>query len=332
MLIGVVGAGSWGTTVANLLVQNGHQVKIWAREVEVVESINADHVNGVFLANCELDHRLVAVGEIGQAVKGVDLIVSAAPSHATRKVFELVQAEVGDERPVIVSISKGLEPETHYTMTHVISEMIPGAPVVALSGPSFAKEVFEQRPTAIVAASDDQNASGLVQQACSNGYFRVYTSSDPLGVQLGGALKNVVAIAAGILDGLDLGTNPRAALLTRGLAETTRLGEVLGADPHTFAGLAGMGDMLLTATGPLSRNRTLGIELAQGKTLDQIMNERRTVAEGVNTAKVANDLAIETGVELPIANEVEKILFENKSPKQAIRDLMERELKAERWW
>lgn len=331
MRVGVIGAGSWGTTLADMLAKNGHEVRIWAREPEVVESINKDRVNAVFLPDCRLHPKIAAEGEIAGVVAGAELVVSAAPSHAVRTIAEQVGNAIGNETPVIVSVSKGLEPTTHHTMSHVLEELIPKSPVVVLSGPSFAQEVFQGRPTAVVVASSDPIAAETTQQVFSNGYFRVYTSPDAVGVQLGGALKNVVAIAAGLLDGLELGHNPRAALITRGLAETTRLGEELGADPLTFAGLAGLGDLILTATGSLSRNRTLGIELAQGRTLPEIMAGRRTVAEGVNTAKVAAELAEQTGVELPIASEVEQILFENKAPQQAIQDLMERELKAERW-
>jgi glycerol-3-phosphate dehydrogenase (NAD(P)+) len=208
---------------------------------------------------------------------------------------------------------------------------MPGCPVVILSGPSFATEVAEQHPTAVVAASTDATAARAVQGAFSNAYFRVYSATDVLGVELGGALKNVIAIAAGIADGLGLGHNPRAALITRGLAEMARLGQALGADPMTFAGLTGIGDLVLTCTGHLSRNRSLGVALGQGRSLDDILGERRTVAEGVKTAKTALELADELGVEMPITREVERILFEGKSPRQAIRDLMERELKAEQW-
>ena len=331
MQIGVIGAGSWGTTLADMLARHGHSVKIWAREPEVVESINARRLNEIFLPERPLNENLSATGEISEALEDAEMILSAAPSHAVRPVGEQVAAALGDRRATVVSVSKGLEPGTHHTMTHVLEELLPQCPVAVLSGPSFAQEVYDSRPTAVVVASKDAMAAETAQQVFSNSYFRVYTSKDTMGVQLGGALKNVVAIATGVLDGLGLGSNPRAALLTRGLAETTRLGEELRADPHTFAGLTGMGDLILTATGALSRNRTLGIELAKGRTLEEIMAERRTVAEGVTTAKVAVELGRLTGVELPIAGEVEQILFENKSPQDALRDLMERELKAERW-
>ncbi len=331
MRIAVVGAGSWGTTLANMLVRNGHDVRLWAREAQVVESIRENRVNSVFLPDYQLQEGIQPFEDLGEVVTGAEMVVSAAPSHAVRAVGQEMALAIGDETPTVVSVSKGLEPGTHHTMTHVLEELVPQCGVVALSGPSFAQEVFQERPTAVVAASRDTAAAEMAQQTFSNSYFRVYTSPDALGVQLGGALKNVVAIAAGVLDGLDLGCNPRAALITRGLAESSRLGEELGADPHTFAGLAGMGDLILTATGALSRNRSLGLELAKGRSLEEVLAERQTVAEGVNTARAAVELAHLTGVELPIASQVEQLLFHGKMPQEAIRDLMGRELKSERW-
>lgn len=331
MKIGVIGAGSWGTTVANLLCHNGHTVRIWAREPEVVASINASHENTLFLEGVRLDDKLSAVATIGEAVDRAEMLVQAAPSHAVRTVTTEVAEALQGATPIVVSISKGLEPTTHERVSEILGETLPGCPVVVLSGPSFAVEVAQRQPTAVVAASSDEDAARMVQEACSNAYFRVYRSHDVLGVELGGSLKNVIAIAAGIADGLGLGHNPRAALITRGLAEIARLGEALGADLMTFAGLTGMGDLVLTCTGHLSRNRTLGEELGKGRTLDEILGGRRTVAEGVKTAKTALELAEELGVEMPITREVERILFEGKAPQQAIRDLMERELKAEQW-
>lgn len=330
MKIGVIGAGSWGTTLGNLLTGQGHEVAIWAYEPEVVESINRDHVNAVFLADSPLADGLTAHNEIAAAIRGAELIVSASPSHVVRQVSAQAAAAFDGARPpIVVSVSKGLEEDSLKTMTEVLDETVADAPVVALSGPSFAKEVYQQHPTAVVVASRNAEAAAVAQQTFSTKSFRVYTSDDLLGVQLGGALKNVVAIAAGLLHGLRLGHNSLAALLTRGLAEIARLGEAMGASPRTFAGLAGMGDLILTATGALSRNRSLGIELAQGRTLQQILAGRRTVAEGVRTARAAVELSRRAGVELPIAQEVASILFEDKSPERAVRDLMERELKPE---
>ncbi len=330
MRIAVIGAGSWGSTLANLLAQAGHQVAIWAREAEVVESINRTHVNELFLPGKPLHLEVRAHREIPPAVRGAEIVVSAAPSHAVRAVSGVLAAAFEGE-PLVVSVSKGLEEGTLDTMSAVLEETLPGLSVVALSGPSFALEVYAGQPTAVVAASADPTAAERVQQTFATGAFRVYTSGDVLGVELGGALKNVIALAAGILEGMGLGYNTRAALITRGLAEMTRLGEALGADPATFAGLAGMGDLILTATGQLSRNRSLGVEMGKGRNYADVLAERRSVAEGVHTARAAVELGRRTGVELPIAAEVSQILFEGKSPRRAVADLMERELKAEQW-
>ena len=332
MQVGVVGAGSWGTTVADLLAGNGHAVRIWAREPEVVASINTQHLNHLFLPDSPLAEGVAAAATIADVVRGADLVVSAAPSHAVRVVGAEMGSALGRERPVVVSISKGLERETHARMSEILAQTVPGArAIVALSGPSFAREVHQQQPTAVVAASTDHEAARAVQSTFANRYFRVYTSADVVGVELGGALKNVIAIAAGIADGLGLGHNPRAALITRGLAEIARLGAALGADPMTFLGLAGMGDLVLTATGGLSRNRTLGMALGQGRRLADILAERHSVAEGVETARQAVELGATHGVDLPIAHEVAQILFEGKAARQAIQDLMLRELKPEHY-
>ncbi len=327
----VIGAGSWGTTLAHLLVGNGHTVALWAREPEVVGSINDRHVNDLFLPNAPLAPSLVAHARVADALRDAELVVSAPPSHAVRPMAREMRAGLGGRRPLIVSVSKGLEPESHRFLSDVLEEELPEAAVAVLSGPSFAREVYERQPTAVVAAARDPSAAQRAQAAFSNPRFRVYTSADLVGVQLGGALKNVIALAAGILVGLGLGYNTQAALITRGLAEISRLGVALGADPLTFAGLAGMGDLVLTATGSLSRNRTVGVELGRGRRLDDILGERRTVAEGVTTARTAVELGQQAGVELPIAREVERVLFEDKAPRQAIADLMERTLKAEQW-
>ncbi len=331
MKIAVIGAGSWGTTLADLLVRKGHAVRIWAREAEVVEGINRDGANAMFLPGYRLADGIEAFGAVGDAVSGAELVVSASPSHVVREITAGVHEALRGARPLVVSVSKGLEMGSLMTMTQIMAETLPGLSASVLSGPSFADEVFVGRPTAVVAASSDPGAARATQQAFSTRQFRVYTSGDPLGVQLAGALKNVIAIAAGALDGLGLGNNPRAALITRGLAEMTRLGMSLGCDPMTFAGLAGMGDLILTTSGAQSRNRSLGRELGKGRSLEQILAERLTVAEGVRTTKAAVALGKKTGVELPIAQEVEKVLFEGKDPARAVSDLMERELKPENW-
>ncbi len=328
--IGVLGAGSWGTTLADLLTRKGHAVRLWAYEVEVVESINQRHENELFLAGRPLDKRLVACIDPFEAVDDAPLVLSAAPSHVLRGVTAPLHPGIRQDA-IIVSATKGIEAPGLLLPHEVLAESLPGRPVVALSGPSFAAEVHEGQPTAVVAAAEDAAVSAVVQDAFSTPRFRVYSNDDLTGVELCGALKNVIAIAAGILEGLGLGNNPRAALITRGLAEMTRLGLAMGASPMTFAGLAGMGDLILTATGGLSRNRALGIALAQGEGLEHYTAAHRTVAEGVNTARSAAGLAARHGVELPITTQVAAILFEGKEPKRAVADLMERTLKAEQW-
>jgi len=328
--IGVLGAGSWGTTLADLLARKGHEVRLWAYEVEVVESINARHENEIFLAGRTLDSRLTACADPFEAVAGAPIVLSAAPSHVVRSVVAPLEPGIRQDA-IVVSATKGIESPGLLLPHEVLTECLPGRPVVALSGPSFASEVHDGQPTAVVAAATDADVSAVVQEAFSTPKFRVYSNDDLVGVELCGALKNVVAIAAGILEGLGLGNNPRAALITRGLAEMTRLGLAMGARPMTFAGLAGMGDLILTATGGPSRNRALGIALAGGARLAEYTATHRTVAEGVNTARSAVGLAARHGVELPITAQVAAILFEEKAPKQAVADLMERTLKAEQW-
>jgi glycerol-3-phosphate dehydrogenase (NAD(P)+) len=331
--VAVIGAGAWGTTLADLLARKGLAVTIWALEPEVVQGINRDHQNAVFLPGAPLASALRATGDITEAVRQAEVVVCAVPSHAVRAVMTTAAAAVGGTvAPLVVSVSKGLEPEAQERLSCVLARVFGHAtPVAVLSGPSFAREVYDQQPTAVVAAAGDHDIARRVQALFSTGSFRVYSHTDVVGVELGGALKNVIALATGIAEGLGLGYNPRAALITRGLAELTRLGVTMGADPLTFAGLAGLGDLVLTATGALSRNRTLGVELGQGQRLEEIQASRKTVAEGVTTARTAVALGERHGVELPIAREVSAILFERKSPRRAIADLMERALKPEQW-
>lgn len=331
MRVAVLGAGAWGTTLADLLARKGEEVRLWAFEPEVVDGINREHVNAVFLPDSPLTPDLVATGDVREAVREAEVIVSAAPSHAVGAVARHAAAAVRPDA-LVVSVSKGLEPDRLVTMSTVLAETFgPLVRVAVLSGPSFAQEVYARQPTLVVAASQAPAVAEAVQQVFATGYFRVYSQTDVIGVELGGALKNVIALAAGMLEGLGLGQNTRAALITRGLAEITRLGVAMGADPLTFAGLTGMGDLILTATGALSRNRTLGLELGRGRTFAEAQQGKRTVAEGANTARSAVALAERHGVELPIAREVSAILFEGKAPARAVTDLMDRALKAEVW-
>jgi glycerol-3-phosphate dehydrogenase (NAD(P)+) len=332
MKIAVIGGGAWGTALADLLARKGERVTLWAREPEVIESVNRQHVNAMFLPNASLAPALRADGDLVRSVAGAEVIVSAAPSHAVRPVMRQAAAALERSKPLVISASKGLDPDQLERPSCVLSQVLPkGVPIAVLSGPSFALEVFQQQPTAVVAASPDHAIAQRAQRVLSTNYFRVYSHTDVVGVELGGALKNVIAVAAGILEGLGLGFNTRAALITRGLAEITRLGVALGAQPMTFAGLAGMGDLILTATGALSRNRTLGVALGQGQTLEQALAGKAAVVEGVNTTQTAVALGEREGIELPIAREVANVLFQNKPARQAIAALMERELKAERW-
>jgi len=330
MKIAVIGGGAWGTALADLLARKGEQVTLWAREPEVVEGVNQSHVNEMFLPGASLAPDLHAESDIAAAMHGVETVVSVAPSHAVRPVMADAAKALDRSRPLVVSASKGLDPDRLERPSCILAEVLaPGTPVAVLSGPSFAWEVFQQQPTAVVAAATDHAVAQRTQRVFSTGYFRVYSHTDVVGVELAGALKNVIALAAGILEGLGLGFNTRAALITRGLAEITRLGVTLGAQPMTFAGLAGMGDLILTATGALSRNRTLGVALGQGQTLQQALAGKASVVEGVNTTRTAVALGERHGVEMPIAREVANVLFQNKPPRQAVSDLMERELKAE---
>ncbi|MFL5479313.1 MAG: NAD(P)H-dependent glycerol-3-phosphate dehydrogenase [Gemmatimonadaceae bacterium] len=328
MRCSVVGAGAWGTALADLLARNEHEVHLWAYEPDVVESINSRHENGRFLAGHTLAETLEATGDLAAATKSSELIVLATPSHVLRRIVRSAVAGLPRFAPLVIA-TKGIEKETLCLMTEIVEQEVAGATVVALSGPSFAAEVVGRQPTAVVVASDASDAAELTQRAFSSPYFRAYTHTDIIGVELGGALKNVMAVATGIAEGLGLGFNARAALITRGLAEMTRLGVALGADETTFAGLAGLGDLVLTCTGSLSRNRAVGVEIGKGRQLEDVLLNRETVAEGVTAAQSARELAKREGVEMPIVDAVNSVLFEGQSARNAIGALMTRELRAE---
>jgi glycerol-3-phosphate dehydrogenase (NAD(P)+) len=328
--VAVLGAGSWGTTLANLLAAKGDAVRLWAYEPEVVEAINRRHENPVFLPGIPLDPSLRASGDPQEVVAGASVIVSAAPSHAVRSVVTRLQGGV-TPGTLVISATKGIETDTLALMSAVFDECLPEVRFAALSGPSFALEVCQGQPTLVVAAARTQATALDAQRVFATPQFRVYSHDDVIGVELAGALKNVIAIAAGILEGLGMGHNPRAALITRGLAEITRLGVALGASPLTFAGLAGMGDLILTTTGDLSRNRALGVALGQGQSLEEYRSAHRSVAEGANTSKAGAALGARTGVELPIIQKVCDVLFSGKPARDGITELMARELKSEQW-
>ena len=328
--VAVLGAGSWGTALANHLVKKGCDVLLWAYEPEVAESVNREHQNRLFAPGVALDPALRATNDAGGAVRDREVIISASPSQLVRTVLTPLERSVG-KAAIIVGASKGIELDSLKPMSRVAGEALPGRAYVALSGPSFAEEVSQGQPTAVVAASVHPDAAMAVQQLFASPAFRVYTSQDVVGTELAGSLKNVIAIAAGMLEGLGLGHNPRAAMITRGLAEITRLGLAMGADPRSFAGLAGVGDLILTTCGSLSRNRGLGLALGQGRTLAEYQRSHRTVIEGVDTARAAVRLAEREGVEMPITAKVAECLFEAKPVRQAIAELMERTLKPEQW-
>jgi glycerol-3-phosphate dehydrogenase (NAD(P)+) len=326
----VLGAGSWGTVLADLLARKGHDVRLWAYEADVAQAIAVDHENPAFLPGVALAPSLRASHDLRAVVDGASVICSVTPSHVSREIWTALAPDVA-EGTRLVCATKGIELDSLCLMGDVAAAALPQAVFVALSGPSFAAEVHAGHPTAIVAASRDAAAAAEAQRLFSTPTFRVYSSDDVVGVTLGGSLKNTIAIAAGILDGLGLGNNPRAALITRGLAEIARLGAALGANPATFSGLAGLGDLILTCTGALSRNRRLGVALAGGATLADFQATHRTVVEGVNTALAASRLAQRHDVEMPITRQVAAVLFEDASPRESIQSLMERTLKAERW-
>lgn len=326
----VLGGGAWGTALGHHLAAQGHEVVVWARDAELARVLNEQHRNPSYLPGMALHPALQASTDLPHAVRESEVLVSAVPSQAVRLVFQEAAPAV-PPRAVLVGASKGIEAESLLRMSEVAAATLPGRPYVALSGPSFATEMLEGQPTAVVAASQSAATASLVQDLFSGGPLRVYTSADVLGIELAGAFKNVIAIAAGLCEGLGLGSNPRAALITRGLAEIARLGTALGADPLSFAGLAGMGDLVLTCFGILSRNRALGVALGQGDTLAHYLAAHRVVVEGVPTARIALRMAERAGVELPIATKVAECLFQGKPPRQAIAELMERSPKPEQW-
>ncbi len=329
--IGVIGAGAWGTALSLLLADKGHDVTLWMYEQNLAEETARTRENRVYLPGFPLPASIAVTASLETAVRDKQFILSVVPSHTVREVTRQYVPFLGRDA-VVVSASKGIEPDTLKPLSEVFKDILPEelhSSLCFLSGPSFAKEVARKMPTAITLASWDPDIAKRVQEVLSNSYFRVYTNPDVIGVELAGALKNVVAIAAGVLEGMGFGYNTMAALLTRGLAEMARLGVAMGGSLATFSGLAGMGDLVLTCTGGLSRNRTLGTRLGKGEKLEEIIQGSRTVAEGVKTAKAARDLAQKYGIDMPIVDEVYLLLYEGKDPKRALKDLMSRELKGE---
>jgi glycerol-3-phosphate dehydrogenase (NAD(P)+) len=331
MRAAVIGSGSFGTALANTLAARCTEVRTWAREPAVVQAINARRENTAYLPGIPISPKVRATTSMEEALLGAELVVIATPSHATREVM-LGAVRFLPEHVPLLTVSKGIENETLLTMTKLLEDCLPEQfhPSIAiLSGPSFAKEMAAGMPTVVTVASHFEKVAQKVQSALQTESFRTYTSTDVIGVELGGALKNVIAIAAGISDGLGFGLNARSALITRGLAEISRIAVRMGANPLTLMGLSGLGDLVLTCTGDLSRNRRVGIELGKGRKLEDILAGMNQVAEGVKTARSARDLSRRVGVELPICDQVFAIMYEGKDARRAVAELMTRAPKAE---
>ena len=329
--VAILGAGSWGTALALHLARLGHEVTLWARTSAFAAELARARENTVYLPGLAFPPNLRPVGELGEACGSAEMVVWVCPSSAVRGLAQAVRPCIHG-RPLIVSAAKGVEQETRMTMSAVLAEVLGEdhqARVGALSGPSFAREVAHGVPTAATAAARDLTVAEAVQRLFSGQTFRVYTATDVVGVEIGGAVKNVIAVAAGVSDGLGFGHNSRAALITRGLAEITRLAIRLGAERETLSGLSGLGDLVLTCTGDLSRNRTVGLRMGRGETLADIVASMKEVAEGVHNTRTVRDLARSVGVEMPITEQMYLLLYEGKSPRQVVIDLMTRGLKRE---
>ena len=331
MRAAVIGGGSWGTALASVLASNGHDAVVWAHDASVARALAEKHQNPKYLSGLQLPDKVTGTHDMAQALAGAELVVAVSPSHVTRSVMRDALPSLPRATPLVCA-TKGIENESLLTMYEVLEDVLPAELhpyICCLSGPSFAKETVQRMPTAVVVASPWEKLAQKVQKMFSNDYFRVYTSVDVAGVELGGSLKNVCAIAAGISDGMGFGSNTRAAIMTRGLAELVRLAVKRGANPLTLSGLAGMGDLVLTCTGELSRNRTVGLGLGRGQKLSEVLAGMTQVAEGVRTAKSVHDLAAKLSVEMPLHEAIYRILYEDLHPKAALQSLTSRELKSE---
>ena len=327
--IAVIGAGSWGTALAVVAARAGHNVQLWSRNTAVVSSINEQRVNSRYLSATSIPDEVTATGDIETALHEASIVLLAVPSHAARETLIAMSSHLHDDA-IIVNVAKGIEIESGKRISEIAKEVVPSPhPFVCLSGPSFAKEVVAGHPTAIVAASKDVAAARVVQNDLSFENLRIYTNTDVVGTEVGGSVKNVMAIAAGMAAGLGFGANSVAALITRGLAEITRFARREGAQVETLMGLAGLGDLVLTCTGSLSRNRFVGEELGKGRTLAEITAELSEVAEGINTARAVKKLADRASLEMPITNEVNAVLYDGKPAHDAVTELMSRPLREE---
>jgi glycerol-3-phosphate dehydrogenase (NAD(P)+) len=331
MNLAIIGGGSWGTALSLLLAPGFETVRLWVYEAELARRMNSTRETSAFLPGFRLPENVSPSPVLAETLEGADIVVGVMPSQHAREVYEAMLPHLTPES-ILVSATKGLEKGSLLRMSQVIQEVCRPrfeARVVVLSGPTFAREIAQGEPAAVVAASEDLVLARRVQSAFSTPAFRLYTNADPVGVEIAAALKNVVAIAAGVCYGLGLGSNVQAALITRGLAEITRLAVAMGGKPKTLAGLAGLGDLILTCSGDLSRNRQVGLELAKGRRLQEILGSMRMVAEGVETCGAAVELGQKFGVDLPIIQQMHAVLHAAKSPREALRDLMERSLKEE---
>lgn len=329
--VAVIGGGSWGTALGIIAARRGHEVQLWSRNSAVVESINTQRLNAIYLPDTPVPQLVSATSEIDEALSSADLVILAAPSHATRSVLTAMVPFVVEDM-IFVSATKGIEIETGKRISQIVGEVLGekiSTKFVCLSGPSFAKEVVKEHPTAVVAASNNVEVARTVQAELSSDSVRVYTNDDVVGTELAGSSKNVMAIAAGMVVGLGFGSNSVAALITRGLAEMTRLALIEGGKLETMMGLAGLGDLVLTCTGSLSRNRFVGQELGKGRTLDEITSGMKEVAEGVKTTLALKNLAAERSIEMPITNEVHAVLYEGRTARDAAANLMTRPLREE---
>lgn len=325
----VLGAGSWGTALAVHLGSNGHHVRLWGRDAAMVREMRARRANPIYLPDVVFPESVLPTGSVAEALDGVEFVVAVVPSHGTRDVMRAAAALV-PRGAIVVSATKGLEGDTLRRMSEVIAEELgSGRPIAVLSGPSFAVEVASRLPTALLVASADAAAAARVQESFRGPFFRLYATDDVVGVEIGGAMKNIIAIAAGVVESLGLGHNALAALITRGLAEMSRLACALGGRRDTLAGLSGLGDLVLTCTGALSRNRHVGIELGKGRALADILASMRMVAEGVRTTGAALALGERHGIELPITAQMAEVLASRKTPQVAVADLMLRRQRAE---
>ncbi len=326
--VGLLGGGSWGTTVASLTAKNAETI-IWARNQKTVDEINTHHTNEKYLPNAKLTSTLIASNSIKETVENADVIVLGIPSQNMRKVLEEAKQYIRPWVPII-NLAKGLEISTKMRMTEIIEEIMPGHPAGVLTGPNLAKEIHFGNAAAAVIAMVDEKIAKKLQTVFSSGLFRVYTNTDVVGCELGGALKNIIAIATGMGDGANAGDNTRAAIVTRGLAELTRLGTAMGGKQRTFYGLAGMGDLVATCSSSKSRNHHVGFQLGRGKSLEEIISEMNEVAEGVKTAKVVRQLAKEYNVDMPISEEIYKVLYEGNKVNDAFKGLLRYEVGSEK--